>query len=242
MDFLSQQDELQHRRKVAMKFPENDEQGNKFFRTYEFTLTGTQYKHDGNIPENFLNDSMIGDEVRLLWDKKNRYDDKAIKVLWKERYIGWLPGHAGQQKEVIIRRLERNQTVLARIKDVHSIKIKEKTGEKDEDGYEIWADAWSKTADVIVAVYNLPKEDSSKVCTSGQFKGRNHSKAEPEITSHSQNLDEYADNLAKSIDNHKSENNPKNVALGCLILIFIGIACFALSGFVIDKLFGFLGL
>ena len=71
-----------------MKFPETDAQGRKLRRTYQFTLSGTNHKHDGIVPEQILNQSMVGDSVTLVWEKGNKYDPGAVKVLWNGKYIG----------------------------------------------------------------------------------------------------------------------------------------------------------
>lgn len=223
MDFLSDQ---------AESFPQTDNQGNEFFRTYQFTLTGTQYKHDGDIPENFLNDAMIGDEVQLFWDKNNRYDKQAIKVLWKGRYIGWLPARA--EKETIIRRLERNQTVLARIKNIHFIKIREKTGEKDEYGNEIWEDAKTKTADVVIAVYKLPQRKSKEMDADTSHV------SQIETDTVSQPIQQPVDDGVISPKSEK-QNNPNNMARGCGCSIALFIVIFLLMEFILNRIFDFIG-
>lgn len=122
--------ELQQKRESASVFPSYDQNGNEFFRTYEFTLTGTRHKHDGNYGEKYIKESIIGDDVQLVWDKDNPYDREgwAVKVLWNGHYLGWLPADSGMMRQPIVLRLERGETVLARIKDIRDVKIREKAG------------------------------------------------------------------------------------------------------------------
>lgn len=156
--------ELQQKRESASVFPSYDRNGNEFFRTYEFTLTGTRHKHDGNYGEKYIKESIIGDDVQLVWDKDNPYDREgwAVKVLWNGHYLGWLPADSGMMRQPIVLRLERGETVLARIKDIRDVKIREKSGEVDEDGEDIWEDVLARTAVVVVGVYDLPRKKTGK--------------------------------------------------------------------------------
>ena len=134
-----------------MKFPETDAQGRKLRRTYQFTLSGTNHKHDGIVPEQILNQSMVGDSVTLVWEKGNKYDPGAVKVLWNGKYIGWLPSRELEDvtnKKAILRRLHRGMAVPACIISVHSQSVRTK-----EDGE--WVDVMTTTADIEAATYEI---------------------------------------------------------------------------------------
>ena len=128
-----------------MKFPETDAQGRKLRRTYQFTLSGTNHKHDGIVPEQILNQSMVGDSVTLV-------------------YIGWLPSRELEDvtnKKAILRRLHRGMAVPACIISVHSQSVRTK-----EDGE--WVDVMTTTADIEAATYEIKcakGEDSAQTET-----------------------------------------------------------------------------
>lgn len=201
-----------------MKFPEMDAQGRKLRRTYQFTLSGTNHKHDGVVPEQILNQSMVGDPVTLVWDEGNRYDPGAVKVLWNGKYIGWLPNRELEDttnKKAVLRRLNRGMVVPACITSVHSQSVRVK--EDDE-----WVDAMTTTADIEVAAYQIK-----------HTKGEAADQTEPE-----QPL--TAGKAATDQQPIKKADDAKTSGCGCAAVIVI--ACLVIGWFLVNKIFGFFGL
>lgn len=201
-----------------MKFPETDAQGRKLRRTYQFTLSGTNHKHDGVVPEQILNQSMVGDPVMLVWDEGNRYDPGAVKVLWNGKYIGWLPSRELEDvtnKKAVLRRLHRGMVVPACITSVHSQSVRAK-----EDGE--WVDVMTTTADVEVAAYEIKRtkgEDADQIeieqpLTTGKAEPNQQPAEKPESSSTS--------------------------GYGCAIVFVLALA--AIVWFLVDKFFGIFGL
>ena len=201
-----------------MNFSETDAQGRRLRRTYQFTLSGTNHKHDGVVPEQILNQSMVGDPVMLVWDEGNRYDPGAVKVLWNGKYIGWLPSRELEDvtnKKAVLRRLHRGMVVPACITSVHSQSVRAK-----EDGE--WVDVMTTTADVEVAAYEINRakgEDTDQI------------EIEQPLTT------------GKAAPNQQSaEESEAATTSGCGCLAVVVIACLAISWFLVNKIFGFFGL
>lgn len=201
-----------------MKFPETDAQGRKLRRTYQFTLSGTNYKHDGVMPEQILNQSMVGDPVTLVWDEGNQYDPGAVKVLWDGKYIGWLPSRELEDvtnKKAVLRRLHRGMIVPACITAVHSQSVYTK-----EDGE--WVDVLTTTADIEVAAYEIKHTADETV---------NQTEDERPLTTGKVGPDEQ---LTEKTEGAKTS--------GCGCAAVIVIACFAIAWFLVNKIFSFFGL
>ena len=201
-----------------MKFPETDAQGRKLRRTYQFTLSGTNHKHDGVVPEQILNQSMVGDPVMLVWDEGNRYDPGAVKVLWNGKYIGWLPSRELEDvtnKKAVLRRLHRGMVVPACITSVHSQSVRAK-----EDGE--WVDVMTTTADVEVAAYEIKRakgEDTDQI------------EIEQPLTT------------GKAEPNQQPAEKPEGSSTsgyGCAVVFVLALA--AIVWFLVDKFFGIFGL
>lgn len=201
-----------------MKFPETDAQGRKLRRTYQFTLSGTNHKHDGVVPEQILNQSMVGDPVTLVWDEGNRYDPGAVKVLWNGKYIGWLPNREledATNKKAILRRLDRGMEVPAYIMSVHSQPIRAKEGGE-------WVDTLTTTADIEVAAYEIKR-------TKGE--AADHVKVEQPLTT------------GKAEPNQQPAEKPEGSSTsgyGCAVVFVLALA--AIVWFLVDKFFGIFGL
>lgn len=201
-----------------MKFPETDAQGRKLRRTYQFTLSGTNHKHDGIVPEQILNQSMVGDSVTLVWEKGNKYDPGAVKVLWNGKYIGWLPSRELEDvtnKKAILRRLHRGMAVPACIISVHSQSVRTK-----EDGE--WVDVMTTTADIEAATYEIK-------CAKGEDSAQTET--------------EQPSKTGKVVPNQQpTEKAEGSTASGCGCAAIIVIVCFVIGWFLVNKIFGFFGL
>lgn len=153
---MSKKQNIISREDVISKIPQQDSDGNNIFRTYEFTLTGANHKHGGNYGDSSAIKAHSGDPVTLIFDKNNKYDDRAIRVEWNGKYIGWIPQSAATWKDPIITRLEKGCTVNAFITLVRPLKIREKV--EDEKGHYVWDDAIVTTVDIVVVLYDLPNQ------------------------------------------------------------------------------------
>lgn len=154
----------QHKAEVATKqsalreFALESNLGTPLEDVVEFELTGINHAHDGCYPQALLKKRLIGLDVELKPEPKNKHDNYAIKVLCEGKYIGWLPASEVRQKQKILRRIERGIIIPSRVVDVYVTSIGEPTGKTDEDGWKIYETRYLKTAKVAVAIYALPKQ------------------------------------------------------------------------------------
>ena len=69
----------------------------------EFTMTGTKHSQAYNLHKS---DISAGDELTFEVDAGNAYDRDAIKVLWQDEHIGWVPKKLAEAKSMLARLLE----------------------------------------------------------------------------------------------------------------------------------------
>ncbi len=141
------------------EFPQVDKYGNKILRTVSFTLSGVNHVHDGSDPQKIIKPSLRGQWLTLKAEPQNKYDNTAVKVLYKGKYIGWLPNTnetlaQWDAKKMISRRLCRGMEVLARFDATDSLQI----GGYDLDELDPRINKYMfETAIITCAIYEFPR-------------------------------------------------------------------------------------
>ena len=86
-NYLIEQNRIKEKRKESLK------------NRTKTTVTG--YKYLSNEARKIVrNELNIGDEVKLVTDPKNQYDNYAIKVMFNNTHIGWFSAKGYRQKEI----------------------------------------------------------------------------------------------------------------------------------------------
>lgn len=156
---MNNQQNIISRENVINQIPQQDTSGNGIFRTYEFTLTGSNHKHRGNYGDEVALKLHSGDPVTLIFEKNNPYDDRAIRVEWNGKYVGWIPQFVGTWKDPIITRLEKGCTVNAFVTSVRPVSVRTKfEDDEDDEDDEKWGDMLVTTVDIVVVLYDLPNQ------------------------------------------------------------------------------------
>jgi actin-related protein len=89
--FLREQEEKRAKAKERAK--------NRTKTTGKFDVMGYKFLPD-NARKIIRKDLKVGDEVKLITDPKNKYDDHAIKVMFNDVQIGWFAAKGYRQKEI----------------------------------------------------------------------------------------------------------------------------------------------
>ena len=127
-------------------FPEHDADGNELQNTYSFELTGSHHKINDEDPEFYVRRIAIGDPVFFKHQDVPGYPAAYAAFNVNGKPLGWLP-ESHLNRETVVRRLERNLTVLC---------CAEKKGS--------FEDRYGNSHDCLivkVAIYNLPKKSKS---------------------------------------------------------------------------------
>ncbi|WNX85757.1 hypothetical protein RWV98_05680 [Agathobaculum sp. NTUH-O15-33] len=65
-------------------------------------VTGFTHKHDGYDPQKVITSLNTLQQLYMIWDVNNPYDQTALKILTPEsKYVGWYPRN-GQHKDLLI--------------------------------------------------------------------------------------------------------------------------------------------
>lgn len=102
-------------------FPERDKNNKRRLTIYDTIITGVDHMHDNNDPQQYIRELAVGDDLILVADPSNPYDECAVKVCTKENVqIGWIPKgddiDSERLQSDIFYRLCDNHTVLAKVK------------------------------------------------------------------------------------------------------------------------------
>ena len=105
---------------IIDEFPERDRNGKRLLTIYDTVITGINKENNGINPQDYIEELVIGEEVFLIADPQNKYDEYAVKVCNKDGVqLGWIPrGHDVDSSKLqtdISTRLQKGCTVLARV-------------------------------------------------------------------------------------------------------------------------------
>ena len=62
----------------------------------EFYITGTKFHDYAKVADQL----QLDDLVYLQPDPTNEYDANAVKIIWQDRQLGWVPQNSGESKLV----------------------------------------------------------------------------------------------------------------------------------------------
>lgn len=142
------------------EFPKVNKNGLPLMKTVEFTLSGVNHIHDGSDPQKIINRYLKGQWLTLKAEPDNKYDNTAIKVLYNNKYIGWIPASRttltqNDAKKMIFKRLTNDMEVLARFDNITVVQI----GGYDLDDSDPRISEYEyNSAIVTCAIYELPKK------------------------------------------------------------------------------------
>jgi len=124
-------------------FPNVDADGNELQNKYSIELTGSHHDKNGTNPQLFIRSIKEGDPVVFRHQVVKGFPSAYYAFDAHGNPLGWLPEN-DLHRDTIVRRLERNLTVLA---------CAQKKGSYTTSDGEVYTSLFVK-----VAVYALPKE------------------------------------------------------------------------------------
>ncbi|NDO20489.1 hypothetical protein FMM68_12615 [Lachnospiraceae bacterium MD329] len=124
---LSIMDTISEYSQFVKGFPERDKYNRRRLTIYDTIITGVNKLHNGIDPQPYISELSSGDDILLIPDPYNRYDQSAIKVCTEEGVqIGWIPKGDDLDslhfQQDVFYRLQNNYAVLAKVKEKYTTK------------------------------------------------------------------------------------------------------------------------